>query len=60
MRQALWQEYRNLWADISGAPRWSDKLRYLLLAPGWHHAGPDKRARVLRRQQGLSAASGPA
>lgn len=46
-------EYRSMIADISSVSRWQDKLRYLALAPGWHHEGPDKRARTLRRQAGI-------
>ena len=34
--------------------QWRDKLRYLLLAPGWRHNGPDERARILRAQAGLN------
>jgi sterol desaturase/sphingolipid hydroxylase (fatty acid hydroxylase superfamily) len=45
-------EYRALITDMANASTWQDKLRYLLLAPGWHHDGPDKRARTLRREAG--------
>ena len=40
--------YRALWRDVraAGSPRAA--LGYLLLAPGWSHNGPDRRARVLR------------
>lgn len=43
-------EYSALLADVRRAPRWVDKLRYLLLAPGWSHDGPDLRATTLRRE----------
>ena len=43
-------EYRSLWQDISRAHSWKDKLRYIFLAPGWNHNGPDKRAKVLRKK----------
>jgi len=46
----LAHEYISIWCDMKRASRWQDKLRYLLLAPGWSHDGEDKRARVLRRQ----------
>jgi sterol desaturase/sphingolipid hydroxylase (fatty acid hydroxylase superfamily) len=46
-------EYRAMISDIRSVSRWQDKLRYLALAPGWHHEGPDKRARTLRRQAGV-------
>lgn len=41
-------EYHAIIADVNRAVRWSDKLRYLFLAPGWSHDGPDKRAKTLR------------
>ena len=46
--EALIHEYRSIWADVSRADNWRDKLRYLFLAPGWSHDGEDRRARVLR------------
>jgi sterol desaturase/sphingolipid hydroxylase (fatty acid hydroxylase superfamily) len=49
----LSHEYRAIAADVSRAGSWRDRIRYLLLAPGWSHDGPDKRARVLRASQGL-------
>jgi len=39
--------------DLQRARGWRDRLRYLLLAPGWSHDGPDKRANTLRA--GLAA-----
>ncbi|NNC99562.1 MAG: sterol desaturase family protein [Gammaproteobacteria bacterium] len=45
-------EYRALLKDVARAQRWQDKLAYILRAPGWSHDGPDKRAKVLRRQAG--------
>ena len=42
-------EYRNMLRDVRSADHWHDKLRYLLLAPGWRHNGPDERARILRQ-----------
>lgn len=50
-------EYQSIWRDCRRASSWGDRLRYLLLAPGWSHDGPDKRARVLRRQ--LADAANP-
>jgi sterol desaturase/sphingolipid hydroxylase (fatty acid hydroxylase superfamily) len=44
-------EYQSIWTDCRRAPKWSDRLRYLFLAPGWSHDGQDKRARVLRAAQ---------
>ncbi|MEM8891093.1 MAG: sterol desaturase family protein [Bacteroidota bacterium] len=42
-------EYGAIWKDVKRAKKWSDKLRYIFLAPGWSHDGPDKRAKVLRK-----------
>lgn len=41
-------EYGAIWRDMRQASSIKDKLSYLFLAPGWHHDGPDKRAKVLR------------
>ena len=41
-------EYANLVRDCLRAEGWRDRLRYIFLAPGWRHDGPDERARVLR------------
>ncbi len=41
-------EYAKLAQDCMRAERWCDRLRYVFLAPGWHHDGPDERARTLR------------
>ena len=41
-------EYVSIWRDLKRAPAWRDRLRYLFLAPGWSHDGPDKRANTLR------------
>ncbi|MDO8863958.1 sterol desaturase family protein [Haliea sp. E1-2-M8] len=44
----LSHEYRAMGCDLRRATTWRDRLRYLLLAPGWSHDGPDKRASILR------------
>ena len=48
----LSHEYRAIGRDLRRAESWGDRLRYLLLAPGWSHDGPDKRASVLRLNAG--------
>ena len=40
--------YTELWHDCRSTKRWKDRVKYLFLAPGWHHDKPDERARVLR------------
>ena len=50
----LSHEYAALWQDFKRADNWRDKLTYLLLAPGWRHDGPVKRARVLRTRAALA------
>ena len=44
----LSHEYRAIARDVLRTSSWRDRLRYLCLAPGWSHDGPDKRARVMR------------
>jgi len=44
-------EYQSIWKDVSRADRWRDKLKYLLMAPGWSHDGEDKRSKTLRAKQ---------
>ena len=48
----LSHEYRAIGRDLRRAGTWGERLRYLLLAPGWSHDGPDKRASVLRAGAG--------
>ncbi|MBJ22398.1 MAG: sterol desaturase [Deltaproteobacteria bacterium] len=42
--------YSDLWRDLRRATSWRDRSRYLALAPGWSHDGPDKRSETLRAQ----------
>lgn len=42
-------EYVAIGRDLKRADSWGARLRYLFLAPGWSHDGPDKRANVLRQ-----------
>ncbi|MFT5210814.1 MAG: sterol desaturase/sphingolipid hydroxylase (fatty acid hydroxylase superfamily) [Flavobacterium sp.] len=46
-------EYASLWRDMGQTRSLKGKISYLLLAPGWHHDGPDKRAKVLRKDAGI-------
>lgn len=43
-------EYGSIWRDVKRAKKLSDKLKYIFLAPGWSHDGPDLRSDVLRAQ----------
>ena len=47
--KVLGHEYVSIWQSLKSTPSWSDRLRYLFLAPGWSHSGVDKRAKVLRK-----------
>ena len=38
-----------LWREIRRAPRWDDKLRYLIMPPGWHHDGCHATSEQIRR-----------
>jgi len=42
-------EYGAIWKDVKRAKAWSDRCKYIFLAPGWGHDGADKRARILRQ-----------
>jgi sterol desaturase/sphingolipid hydroxylase (fatty acid hydroxylase superfamily) len=46
--------YTALLHDLRRAPRWSDRLRYLFLPPGYRHDGPDESARARRARQAAS------
>lgn len=41
-------EYLSIWKDIVRADKWTDRMKYIFLAPGWSHDGEDRRARTLR------------
>ncbi|MEE9371626.1 MAG: sterol desaturase family protein [Saprospiraceae bacterium] len=43
-------EYHSIWNDLIRAPKWSDKLKYIFLAPGWSHDSKDLRAKTLRKE----------
>jgi len=43
-------ELYYLWKDIVAAPGLMNKLRYLFMPPGWHHAGDHKTARVIKSE----------
>lgn len=43
-------EWVALWRDIRNAPRWKDKFKYLVLAPGWAPGGQGEMARSIRKQ----------
>jgi sterol desaturase/sphingolipid hydroxylase (fatty acid hydroxylase superfamily) len=47
-------EYIDIWKDVSRADRWSDKFKYIFMAPGWSHDGKDLRARTLRKELNLN------
>ena len=50
-------EYQAMWKDVCRARRWQDKLKYIVMAPGWSHDGEDKRSKVLRRKAAALADS---
>jgi sterol desaturase/sphingolipid hydroxylase (fatty acid hydroxylase superfamily) len=39
---------RLLWNDVKRAERWSDKLRYLAMPPGWRHDGCPQTSEAIR------------
>ncbi len=42
-------EFKSLWHDVKTAPGLSNKLRYLIMPPGWSHTGDHKMVRDLKR-----------
>lgn len=44
-------EYNNILQDVRRASKFSDKLKYLFLSPGWSHNGPDLRAKTLQKEE---------
>ena len=45
--------WTDLWRDVQATPRWTDKVRLCILAPGWSPDGPDQRASTLQARPGL-------
>lgn len=43
-------EYKNIWNDMQHATKWSDKIKYLIMSPGWSHNGKDLRAKTLQKE----------
>jgi sterol desaturase/sphingolipid hydroxylase (fatty acid hydroxylase superfamily) len=43
-------EFYYLWKDLATAPGLFNKLKYVLMPPGWSHLGDHKTASVIRKQ----------
>ena len=43
-------EFYCLWKDIVKAPGLKNKIRYLIMPPGWDHLGNHKLASVIRNE----------
>ena len=41
---------KDLYIDIKKAPKWLDKIRYLIYPPGWNHEGTGKTSRDLQNE----------
>ena len=49
---------RQLFAQIRSAPRWEDKLRYLVKPPGWDHLGKHQTTtEIVAAQHGTALAA---
>jgi sterol desaturase/sphingolipid hydroxylase (fatty acid hydroxylase superfamily) len=46
-------EFGNIWKDVKRAPSLGDKLRYLIMPPGWSHDGSTLTSDGLRKKEGL-------
>ncbi|MCF8256344.1 MAG: sterol desaturase family protein [Flavobacteriales bacterium] len=47
-------EFGNIWKDVKRAPSLGDKLRYLVMPPGWSHDGSTLTSDQLREKEGLA------
>jgi sterol desaturase/sphingolipid hydroxylase (fatty acid hydroxylase superfamily) len=43
-------EFYCLWNDMASAPGLANKLKYVVMPPGWSHSGEHKTAAVIRRR----------
>jgi sterol desaturase/sphingolipid hydroxylase (fatty acid hydroxylase superfamily) len=52
--KSLWKVqlllWKDLWMDIRSAPRLSDKIKYLIMPPGWNHIDGGKMAASYRTE----------
>ncbi len=52
--ESLWQIqivlWKELWSDIKTAPRFIDKIKYLIMPPGWNHIDGGKMAKEYRSE----------
>lgn len=46
-------EYRALWKDVKRAPGILNKVKYLLMPPGWSHDGSTKTSKELQKEAGF-------
>ena len=43
-------EYAAIWRDVKRANKFSDKLKYIFMPPGWSHDGPNQTSKHLQNQ----------
>ena len=53
--QIATHEYRALWKDVKRAPGFVNKVKYLIMPPGWSHDGSTKTSKELQREAGFIA-----
>jgi len=51
--EIAFHEYRNLFKDMKRAPKLGDKLRYMIMPPGWSHDGTTMTSDELRKKEGI-------
>ncbi len=51
--EIAFHEYRNLFKDMKRAPKIGDKLRYMIMPPGWSHDGTTMTSDELRKKEGI-------
>ncbi len=52
-------EFRLLWRDVRTTPRWSERLRYVVMPPGWTADGTGKTVAAVKREFALGKAASP-
>ena len=51
--QIATHEYRALWKDVKHAPGFANKIKYLIMPPGWSHDGSMKTSKELQKEAGF-------
>lgn len=50
-------EYVSIWHDVKRATKWSDKIKYIFMPPGWRHDGELMTSKYLQSKDASSSTS---